>query len=176
MLSLCTFVIGSSYCYANCEASLKQPSKREISSREVKKPAKQKVVSRVPSKATVVKHKGATLHISNGKYYKSVGGKYQLVAAPFGLRVSVVPPKHSIFKFRDLAYLYAAGVIYRQISSNEYEVVEPQLGMMVPELPDYNVSEVVIDGVIYFEFDDVLYMQVPTTSGLQYEVVGGLNM
>ena len=44
--------------------------------------------------------------------------------------------------------------------------------MIVPELPDYNVDEVIINGETLFLFDGTLYKQIPTSKGLQYEVTG----
>ena len=59
--------------------------------------------------------------------------------------------------------------------TNEYEVVEPSVGTVVPELPENDVEVVTIDGETYYEFDDILYKPLVTKEGVQYEVVGRLD-
>lgn len=134
-----------------------------------------KEVKRLSSKKTSVKYGGVTFHVDNGKYYKYTNSRYVPVAPPKGLRVTVIPPHSIAFRLNNILYHCCAGVIYREIASNQYEVVEPTSGMIVPELPEVNVRKVNIDGKIYFEFDNILYKQIPTATGLQYEIVGSLE-
>ena len=75
---------------------------------------------------------------------------------------------------RRLPHYYYRGVYYRQVN-NEYEVVEPSVGTVVPELPENDVEVVTIDGETYYEFDDILYKPLVTKEGVQYEVVGRLD-
>ncbi|MFI3280021.1 MAG: DUF6515 family protein [Rikenellaceae bacterium] len=165
--------------------SKKPTSNRNVTignSKPVSKPvtvvrnSKPKIVNKVPSKAVTVRANGNNYYRNGSRYYKYVNSRYVLTMPPFGLRVSIIPALHSIFRYNNLNYYCADGVIYRSTSNDQFEVVQPQVGMIVPELPVVNVSEVVIDGMVYFEFEGILYKQVPTQSGLQYEVMGSLSM
>ena len=40
---------------------------------------------------------------------------------------------------------------------------------------NYNVEEVIIDGQVYYECNDILYKAISTNNGTEYEVVGKLN-
>ncbi len=140
----------------------------------VVKSSKPKTVSKLPPTKHPVKHNGVDYYRSGSKFYKKVNNRYVITTLPFGIRVPIIPAIHSIFRFNNINYYSAEGVIYRETTNNQYEVVEPQIGMVVPELPMVNVNQVSIDGMIYFEFEGLLYKQIPTVSGVQYEVVGSL--
>ena len=49
------------------------------------------------------------------------------------------------------------------------------MGTIVPELPEDDVEKVMIDDKTYLEYDGVLYKEIPTETGLQYEVIGQLE-
>lgn len=166
--------LGSDSIYARTPS--KKTPQTQQSQKTVVKAAKTKEVSKLPSKSVTVRLKGVDYYRSGSKYYKKVGLRYVLTPPPFGLRVSIIPAIHTIIRFNNINYYCAEGVIYRPTSGDEFEVVEPQIGMVVPQLPEVNVQEVIIDGKIYFEFDNILYKQIPTTSGLQYEVIGTLSL
>lgn len=140
----------------------------------VVKSSKPKSATRLPSKSVALRHKGSNYYRNGSKYYKMVGGRYLLTPPPFGLRVSIIPALHTAFLFNNINYYCSEGVIYTATEDDQYEVVEPVVGMIVPELPEVNVREVSIDGTIYFEFEETLYKQIPTASGVQYKVVGNL--
>lgn len=172
--------VGSSDIYAQSKSS-KQSSKQQTSKTTsgktvtVVKDSKPKTVSKVPTKAVTVRFKGANYYRNGSKYYKMVGTKYVLTPPPFGLRVSIIPAIHTVFRFNNINYYCAEGVIYQPTSDDQFEVVQPEIGMVVPELPEVNVREVNIDGTIYFEFEGILYKQIPTATGVQYKVSGSLN-
>lgn len=92
-----------------------------------------------------------------------------------GTRVKKLPPKKVVIYFNNSPFVYAEGVFYRELSSAEYEVIKPEIGMIVPQLPEYNVEKVCLKGETLFLFDDTLYKQVPTAQGIQYKVVGDIN-
>lgn len=92
-----------------------------------------------------------------------------------GTRIKTIPAKQVVIYFNKSPYIYAEGVFYRKLSSKEYEVVKPQLGMVVPQLPQYNVEKVCIKGETLFLFDGTLYKQIPTSQGVQYQVNGFMN-
>lgn len=141
----------------------------------VEKNAKVKTVNNISKNYTTVKHNNVTYYVSAGKYYKKVGTTYKLVAAPYGVKVQTLPSKYSTFNYLNALYLLCDGIIYRQLSNNYYETVEPTVGMIVPELPRVNVSQISIGGEIYYEYDNIIYKPVPTVTGIQYKVSGYLD-
>lgn len=141
----------------------------------VVKPAKPKIANRVPTKNSMVVNFNNRDYIRhNSKYYTKRGSRYLRMSPPFGLHVAALPIIHTSFVFNDRTYYQSEGVIYRPLanSQSEYEVVKPEVGMVVPALPEVNVSQVIIEGVTYFEFENLLYKQIPTSGGVHYEVVG----
>lgn len=92
-----------------------------------------------------------------------------------GTRVKARSVNCIVIRHNQIALLYAAGVFYRQINDGEYEVVRPEIGMVVPELPAYDVEHVKIKGKTLFLYDGTLYKQIPTTNGIQYEVYGFID-
>ncbi len=164
---------SSSSSRTSSKTSSKTSSSKEV---VVIKEAKAKTISKLSSSYVTVRVNGVNYYKKANKYYKKVGNRYILTAAPFGLKVSVIPAIHTIFSFNNRDYYCAGGVLYNATSSDSFEIVEPQVGMIVPELPEVNVREVSIDGTIYFEFENILYKQIPTTQGVQYQVTGTLNL
>lgn len=91
-----------------------------------------------------------------------------------GSRVKKRPPKSVVIYYRDIPYLYADGVHYKAVD-DVYEVIRPQLGMIVPELPEDEVQKVNLDNRTLYLFDGVLYKKVPTSRGVQFEVYGFID-
>ncbi|MFI3304397.1 MAG: DUF6515 family protein [Rikenellaceae bacterium] len=162
---------------SSVKSSSKAPSVSVKSSPMVVKSPKTPTVSKAPKSSAIVSHKGNNYYRHNSKYYVKSGPKYVRTPPPFGLRVAILPALYTAFVFNNMRYYCSDGVIYSSVSgSNEYEVVEPQIGMIVPALPKVNVSQIMIDDKIYFEFEGYLYKQIPTEEGLMYEVVGSLSL
>lgn len=175
-LIMALFLIASNdVCYAQSNKSRTSSTRKVVSKTPVKTTAK-KEVKKLPSNHLTVQHNKTYLHVNNGRYYKRVNSSYVLVTPPIGLRVISLPKTRILFRYNNRSYYSSQGVIYVDANNGEYEVVQPEVGMIVPELPEVNVSEVTIDGKIYFEFDGILYKQIPTEYGLQYEVIGTLNV
>ncbi len=184
VMSLMVMLVATnSGVYAKSKSPQKQVTQKSAPSKStykgspvtvVKSPAP-KSVAKLPSNRYSVKHNGVDYYRSGSKFYKMVNGRFVLTVLPFGLRVPMLPVVHTVIRFNNHNYYCAEGVIYQE-SGDEFEVVEPQMGMIVPELPEYNVNIVSINSKTYSEFDGVLYEQIPTTSGLQYKVVGTLDL
>jgi Family of unknown function (DUF6515) len=119
---------------------------------------------------------GQNFYHYGGRYYGYSGNMYTIIGAPIGIRTRVLPVGHRRILIGGIPHFYYSGVYYRDIGNNEYEVIEPSIGTIVPELPDDNVEEVMIDGQIFYEYDNILYKNVMTKFGAQYEVVGKLNV
>lgn len=161
---------------ANVDSASAKDNKNSKTSSKQQTSSKKVVTTKQPA-ATVkynpVKHNGVTYYVNGSKYYKKVNSRYVLVSPPVGLAVSVLSVVNSLVRLSNSNYYQADGVVYEKVNNN-YVVVKPTEGTVVPALPDYNVREVVIDGKVFFEYDGILYKQIPTTVGLQYEVVGTL--
>lgn len=135
------------------------------------KPRKVTRVKVLPVGHNVVVFKKRNYHYHGGRYYQYKNGVYATTYAPRGLRIKVLPIGYRTIVFSGHTRYYYRGVYYNKVN-NEYEVVEPLVGAVVPELPEDNVDEVSIDGVQYYEYDGVLYKPKVTTDGVQYEVMG----
>lgn len=96
------------------------------------------------------------------------------VVVVVGSRVKKRPPKSVVIYYRDIPYLYADGVYYKAVD-DVYEVIRPQFGMIVPELPEDEVQKVNLDNRTLYLFDGVLYKKVPTSRGVQFEVYGFID-
>lgn len=60
-------------------------------------------------------------------------------------------------------------------SGSDYEVVDPEIGTIVYELPsDY--EKVTIDGQTYYEYGNILYEKVQDNGARAYEVVGFIDV
>ncbi len=162
---------------ALCEpASAQRVARSRIPSRAVvvNRPAV-KSVGTIRANHATIRHNGVLLHISKGKFYRKVNSNYVLSMPPIGVRVKTLPSARVLFRFNNRPYYCYGGVIYSKIESGEYEVVAPKVGMVVPELPEAGVSELSIDGKIYYEYDEILYKAVPTKRGVQYEVIENIK-
>lgn len=87
-----------------------------------------------------------------------------------GSRVPHRPTRSVVIRFNKCDYFYADGVYYRQVG-HEYEVIRPQIGMVVPALPR-TAERIRLKGEKLFLYDGILYKQIPTPDGLQYRVEG----
>ncbi len=143
--------------------------------RKVVAPPKTKSVAKLPAKHNTVKVGGVNFFVSNGKYYRQNGLSFSVVLPPIGLRVNTLPPSRKPVRFNNVVYYIDGGALYQEVSGGQYEVVKPVQGMVVPELPEVNVSQLSINGKIFYEYDDILYKPVVTTEGVQYEVVGNIE-
>lgn len=124
----------------------------------------------------LVRHAGVDYYYRNGLYYHWVADRYVVAPAPRHIRVSVIPDNYFAFRIGSLAYYYAAGAYYNYDPVTlTYEAVEPPMGAVVPELPDYDVNTVVVNGKTYLEYDGVLYKAIVSDDGVRYKVMGRLD-
>ncbi len=132
-------------------------------------------VRKMPSASVAIRHNNISFHVSGGRYYRNVRGKFFLTMPPIGLRVTTLPSSRVSFMYKRRLYFCSAGVIYIECEDGGYEVASPEVGMVVPELPEVGIRELSIDDKIYYEYDEILYKPIPTEDGIQYEVVGELS-
>lgn len=101
---------------------------------------------------------------------------YLSASSLYGLHVASIPDSRYMFYYNDGIFYLADGIIYSESDEGGYEIVKPEIGMIIPELPEVNVNTIEIDNKIYFEFDNMIYKQIPTQEGLMYEVIGILEL
>jgi hypothetical protein len=100
-----------------------------------------------------------------------VNGVYQVVAAPYGLNINVLPDGCETIVYNDKFYYYYDGTYFRS-HGNYFEVIEPYIGMIVPYLPNYGVSYVYYKNKPAYYFNGFYYYEVSMYGGTAYKVVG----
>jgi len=131
-------------------------------------------VTMLPAGHNKIVYKGRNYFYHAGYFYHHTGKKYWVIRPPFGIRIHVLPVGYHTVYFGTVPYYYYRGIYYHPVE-NEFETVEPDSGTVVPELPEDDVEKVTIDGKTYYKYDDVLYKQIVTDSGIQYQVVGKID-
>ncbi len=134
-----------------------------------------RIVHTIDNGYTRIHHGGIDYSYRDGRYYRHNNGQYVVIAPPRGIRVTTIPRNYFTIMVGAVPYYYYSGVYYKYYDTySNYEVVEPPMGAIVPELPSDYVRAVVINRKTYFEYDNVLYKPVNTRYGMQYKVVGTL--
>ncbi|MFI3321979.1 MAG: DUF6515 family protein [Rikenellaceae bacterium] len=155
------------------EAESERIAKTTMASRAVVvKYPKIVTVRRLAASPATIRYDDIVLYFSGGKYYRCVDSKFILTLPPVGVRVATIPSTRLTFEYRNRTYYSYNGILYTKLDSGEYEVAPAQLGMIVPELPEANVSEVSLNGTVYFEHSGTLFKQISMVDSIQYEVVG----
>lgn len=70
----------------------------------------------------VVAHRGINFHFSNGIWYKPLGTRYVVCAAPAGIRVRFLPSGYRIVRLNGKRYYRYNGVWYKK-TGRFYKVV-----------------------------------------------------
>ncbi|MBI3235814.1 MAG: hypothetical protein HYZ42_17550 [Bacteroidetes bacterium] len=119
-------------------------------------------------------YNGRNYFYQNGRYYHYRNNNYIVIAPPSGIRLSILPIGYHRLLLGSSVYYYYFGTYYREVD-HQYITIRPMIGSIVPELPEYNVDEITIDGVTYYEYDHMLYKPIVTSTGVQYEVISEFN-
>ena len=106
--------------------------------------------------------------------YRHRHKKPRRVVVVVGTRIKERPARSVVIYYKDATYLYADGVYYKSVDK-DYEVIKPQIGMVVPELPKEGVTKMKIKDEVLYAYDNVLYKEIPTSAGVQFEVQGFIN-
>ncbi len=123
---------------------------------------------------TRITYRGRPYYYQGGRYYHYSNNMYTIIAPPRGIRIGFLPVGYRPVMVGNVQNYYYMGAYYRPID-NQYESFDPNVGTIVPDLPQDNVEEVIIDNQVYFECNDILYKSISTSNGIEYEVVGKLN-
>lgn len=89
-------------------------------------PPRGHVVDRLPSHPIVIPHHDTRFYFHGGVWYRPDGPRFVVVAPPFGLGISVLPPYYTTLWVGGVPYYYADEVYYNwRPERREYVVVEP---------------------------------------------------
>ncbi|MDH6303924.1 hypothetical protein M2459_000256 [Parabacteroides sp. PF5-5] len=82
--------------------------------------------------------------------------------------VTVLPHGYRQIRHNNGVYYYAQGNYYRALPNRYYEVIRPQIGMIIPDLPHYR--KVIYKGRAYYAYQDYLYSRVRTPGGISFRL------
>lgn len=113
-------------------------------------------------------HRGVNFYYNRGFFYDSY---YNWMYPPIGFALMALPYGYYNFTYGGNPYYYYGGVYYVQ-NQNQYEVVSPVIGAIVPELPK-ETKVIIIDGKKCFVTkDNVYYEEYVDGDVLKYKVIG----
>ncbi|WP_103072181.1 DUF6515 family protein [Aquimarina sediminis] len=139
-------------------------------------PRHHRVVRTLPRHHMRVMYLGLPYFYYAGIYYTVYNDAYTVVLPPSGFRITVLPVGYVSITVGPSIYFYHSGVYYTKTStpSSEevrYEVTYPPVGTLITDIHE-DAEEVIIDGKIFYDFNNVLYKRVSTFDGnTAYEVV-----
>jgi len=83
----------------------------------------------LPYGAHAVRHHGSPYYYHGGSWYRPYGPRFVVVAPPYGIGVSVLPPYYSTLWYGGSPYYYADSTYYTyRPERREYVVTEPPQG------------------------------------------------
>ena len=132
-----------------------------------------RAVRTLPSTTVVIKRGGVRYHYHAGLYYRYYGSRYVVVAAPYGVRIKVLPVGYRRIVYLGIPYFYYQGNYYVEVSGG-YKVVKVPNNIIVSELPE-DAEQVEIDGKTYYEYGGILYKVVTTPEGKAFKATGNLE-
>lgn len=117
-----------------------------------------------------ISHRSGHYFYNHGNFYRHNAGRYTMVPAPLGIRVSVLPPNPWRVVIRGQHFFYSNGAFFSH-RNNCYQVTSAPVGAIVPSIP-MRAQRLSINGREFFEFDQTIYQRIRTRRGIAYEVVG----
>ncbi|GLR17568.1 DUF6515 family protein [Portibacter lacus] len=139
-----------------------------------KTPKKKVVTVRTLPNKKVIKHQNQNYYFANNRYYSYSGGRYIPYTPKVGFRTKLLPIGYVTVHFNNHPYYVHNGIFFAKYN-NEYEVIDPEVGTIVSELPE-DAEKVIIDGGTFYEYADILYERIQVDGRRAYEVVGILEM
>lgn len=127
-------------------------------------------VGHLPNGYRTVKSGGKSFYAHGGRFYSKSGSRYVVVRPPIGGRIARPPNRCYRFWYAKRRYWYSGGAYYSyDEAEDDYEVVEPEEGMIVDDKPD-GAMEVVHDGHTYYVYEGWRYEPMYQGSKLVYAV------
>jgi len=96
--------------------------------------ARGQYIDRLPGGYRAVVHGRSRYYFHGGVWYRPYGGRFVVIAPPFGLIVPFLPPYYTTIWIGGIPYYYANDVYYTQAAGG-YVVVEPPKGEASPAAP-----------------------------------------
>lgn len=132
-------------------------------------PKRGAVVTTLNTKALAIRFGGVGYRFHSGVWYRPLGKKWIVTRPSCGIRVRTLPVGHRRVLVGTNVYYYYYGSYYTQ-QNQEYEVVAAPNGAEIGSLPEgYNVVNV--NGVEYYELDEIYYMPSLDQEGAEVLVV-----
>jgi hypothetical protein len=136
------------------------------------------VVRRLPRVAVTLSLGGVLFYYAEGIYYRHYPSGFVVAVPPVGLIVPVLPVGYTVLRIHGGTYYYYADVYYIwDADRRAYRVVEApqtyeslQPGDVVETLPD-GAYTVTIDGVQYYRYGGIYFLQSVQDSRVVYVVV-----
>ena len=136
------------------------------------------VIHTLPRVAVTLSIGGLLFYYADGIYYKHASSGFIVSVPPIGLIVTTLPVGYTVFVMSGRTYYYYADVYYVWDSYRAgYRVVEApvddsayQPGDIVESLPD-GASAVTINGMQYYRYDNLYFMQTIQGNRIVYIVV-----
>jgi hypothetical protein len=135
-------------------------------------------IGTIPKVAVTVTLGSLIFYYADGIYYRRHDGGFMVIVPPIGLIVPVLPVGYTVFYLHGITYYYYADVYYVwDLHHQGYRVVdvpaasdEYRPGEIVDILPD-GAYTVTIDGVQYYRYGGVYFMQAIQGERIVYIVV-----
>lgn len=159
-------VIFALFNFANASADTSGVLSRSVIVREAKVAKEHKSLSK---DCTTISFNDVKYYESKGRYFVESGENYKLVTPPTGIKISKLPKGYSTITVIDKEYYSYRGVVYKGSTSGGYEITNPEIGMTLPDLPEADVREVLIDGNLHYESSGFIYKAV--SDGEYYVVI-----
>jgi hypothetical protein len=102
------------------------------------------------------------------KYYVQVSGGYNVIPAPIGVVIVILPTGYASVVVSGSTYYY--GGTYYTEDSSQYKVVAAPAGAVITNLPD-GATEKDVDGQKYMVYNDIYYQPISQDGSDAYEVV-----
>jgi len=135
-------------------------------------------IGTIPKVAVTVTLGSLVFYYADGIYYRRHNSGFMVIVPPIGLIVPVLPVGYTVFYLHGITYYYYADVYYVwDLHHRAYRVVdvpavsdEYRPGDIVDTLPD-GAYTVTIDGVQYYRYGGVYFMQAIQGERIVYIVV-----
>ena len=127
-------------------------------------PRHRRVIRTLPAHHVRVVYRGLPYFFYAGLYYTIYNDGYIAVLPPVGVRIAVLPVGHVRVVVGSSVMYYHSGIYYTEIQratteEERYEVIQPPVDTIVSEI-SADAEEVMIDGNVFYEYNDVMYKKV----------------
>ena len=134
------------------------------------------VIAKLPAGHLVMKHQGSSFYYHQGIFYRKNKSAFVRTFPPQGIRLRQLPTKHHVVINGNKKCYYLNGVYYAKTEVDKegpvYEVISPEAGSVVPDIPTEYAEKVEIDNESYYLVEGLLYQKNIGKEGDSYTVIG----